>query len=75
MRQQGRGELGMDRVVLGFFSKWTVQIDQQREQTARDKVNSIHIKPAIATLIQRYNTAIVSTWTAIRFSWNRNRTW
>jgi hypothetical protein len=39
---------------------------------ARDKINNICIKPTIATLIQRYNTAIISSWTAIRFSWKQS---
>ena len=43
-----------------FVAKRTVQIDRQQERMARDKLNSVRIKPTIATLIQRYNTAIVS---------------
>ena len=58
---RAKGSWGTDRAVLGFFSKQTVQIDRQREWTARDKVNSIRIKPTIATLIQHYNMAIVSS--------------
>ena len=42
-----------------FVDKQTVQIDRQRERMARDKLNNVHIKPTIATLIQRYNKAIV----------------
>ena len=36
------------------------QIDRQRERMAQDKLNSVRIKPTIATLIQPYNTAIIS---------------
>jgi hypothetical protein len=48
---RAEGSWGMAQVVLGFFSKWTVQIDRQRERTARDKRNNIRIKLTIATLI------------------------
>jgi hypothetical protein len=58
---RAKGSWGMAWVVLGFFSKWTVQINQQRERTARDKINGSRIKLTIATLIQRYNMAIVSS--------------
>ena len=58
---KAEGTWGTDQAVLGFFSKRTVQIDRQRERTARDKVNSIRIKPTIATLIQCYNMGIVSS--------------
>ena len=34
-----------------FVAKRTVLINQQREQTTWDKLNSFRIKPAIATLI------------------------
>jgi hypothetical protein len=35
---------------------------------ARDKINSVRIKPTIAMLIQRYNTVIVGSCTIIRLS-------
>jgi hypothetical protein len=44
-----------------FFSKRTVQIHWQREQMTQDKINNIRIKPTIATLIQRYNAAIINS--------------
>ena len=44
-----------------FVAKRTVQIDRQQERLARDKLNCVRIKPTIATLIQRYNTMIVSS--------------
>jgi hypothetical protein len=52
-----RGELGMGQALV---AKWTVQIDRQQERTTQDKLNSVRIKPTIATLIQCYIMAIVS---------------
>jgi hypothetical protein len=66
---RGRGELGNERGASKFVGKRTLQIDQQRERTAWDKLNSICVKPTIATLVPQFNTAIVSGWTVIRFYW------
>ena len=59
-RQDLRG-VGNGPGASRFVAKWTVQIDRQRERTARDMVNNIRIKPTIATLIQHYNTVIKSS--------------
>jgi len=56
----GRGELGNGPNSSRFLAKRTIQIDWRRERTAWDKLNSIRVKPTIATLIQCYNTVIVS---------------
>jgi hypothetical protein len=43
-----------------FVAKQMVEIDRQQERMAWDKLNSVRIKPTIATLIQCYNMVIVS---------------